>query len=386
MRTITVVTTSRADYGIYGPVLRRVAGDPELGLDLLVTGSHLAPTFGYTVDRIERDGYRIRDRIECLMSSDSAWSISQSMALTMLGFSQSYARQPPELLLVLGDRFEMFAAVAAAVPMKIPIAHIHGGESTEGAIDEAFRHAITKMSHLHFAATEQYRDRILQLGEHPERVFHCGAPSLDNLLEIAWVSQAELAERLGLSLDTPPLLVTLHPVTLQHDLVEAHCDALLKALERTDLPVVFTYPNADTGGQTIIRKIEQYVARRPQAVVATDLGTEGYFSLMRHAGAMVGNSSSGIIEAASFELPVVNIGIRQSGRVRGANVIDCDPSEAAITKAIETAVSGPFRAGLRGLRNPYGDGRAAERIVEQLKRVDLDDDRLFHKQFYKPSL
>lgn len=380
-KTITAVTTSRADYGVFRPVLRRIAAASDLDLELMVTGSHLAPLYGHTVEQIEADGFVIRDRIETLLANDSPYAVAQSMGLTMLGFAQAYARAKPELLLVLGDRYEMFAAAAAAVPMKIPIAHIHGGETTEGAIDEAFRHALTKMSHLHFAATDEYRDRILQLGEQPHRVCVSGAPSLDNLNDLTLLSQEELERRLNFSLEQPFLLVTFHPVTLQYEEAASQFQQLLAALEQFSTRVVFTYPNADTSGQVIIRMIESYVAKNDNATAVATLGTQAYFSLMRLAHAMVGNSSSGIIEAASFHLPVVNIGIRQKGRVRGVNVIDCDVVSTDILSSLKLACSTNFHRSISGMVNPYGDGRAAERIVGRLSQLELNE-QLLHKKFY----
>lgn len=382
MRTITVVTGARSDYGIYRPVLRRIAADADLRLELMVTGMHLSADFGMTVDQIEQDGYEIRDRIECLMASDSPQGIVQSTAVGLLGFSQAYARRKPQLLVTLGDRFEMFAAVTAALPMKIPIAHLHGGESTEGAIDEAIRHAMTKMSHYHFASTEEYRQRIVQMGEDPERVFLSGAPSLDNIADVRTLSVEDLNRRFGLRLAAPPLLVTFHPVTLEYERVAEQVDELIAALEEVRMPVVFTFPNADTNGRIIIERIQEFVRHHEDASAAVSLGTEGYFSVMRHAAAMVGNSSSGIIEAASFELPVVDIGNRQRGRVHGRNVIHCDCGRDSIAESIRKAVSPVFRDSLRGMQNPYGDGTAAERIVQRLKTVPLDESVLF-KRFHR---
>ncbi|XZE55165.1 UDP-N-acetylglucosamine 2-epimerase [Planctomycetaceae bacterium SH139] len=383
MTSITAVTTSRADYGIYLPILKRISRDSDLELDLMVTGSHLAPAFGYTVQLIEEDGFSIRDRIECLMSNDSPVAIAKAMALTILGFSQAFARKQPELLLVLGDRYEMFAAASAAVPFRIPIVHVHGGETTEGAFDEAFRHSLTKMSHLHFAATEAYRDRILQMGEAPSRVFVSGAPSLDNLRDLKFWSQAKLQQHLGLNWSEPPLVVTFHPVTLEFEQTADHVNQLLSALrEFAPLPIVFTYPNADTNGQVVIRAIKDFVASYPQAVAGANLGTDGYFSLMREARAMVGNSSSGIIEAASFQLPVVNIGRRQQGRVQGENIINCEAQQRAISAAIERAISSDFRKQLQNLKNPYGSGDAADMIVRELKQLEISE-QLFRKHFHR---
>uniref|UniRef100_A0A7C2JWS8 UDP-N-acetylglucosamine 2-epimerase (Hydrolyzing) n=1 Tax=Schlesneria paludicola TaxID=360056 RepID=A0A7C2JWS8_9PLAN len=373
MRTVTVITGARSDYGIYRPILQRIAAHPALRLELMVTGMHLTPEYGLTVRQIEQDGYTIRDRIECLTAADTPNAIAQAMGLALIGFAQAFSRQRPELLLALGDRFEMLAAVQAAMPFKIPVAHLHGGESTEGLIDEPIRHSITKLSHYHFASTRTYADRIIQMGESPARVFVSGAPSLDNLRSVTLLSTEELRKRHGLVISEPPLLVTFHPVTLEYEQAARQIDDVLAAIEATGQPVIFTFPNADTSGRIIIQRIEQFVAAHPQAQVAVNLGTQGYFSAMRHAAAMVGNSSSGIIEAASFELPVVNIGNRQRGRVHAENVLDCECHRDEILHAIQRAASPEFRASLSGLVNPYGDGHAAERIVDVLASARLDD-------------
>jgi len=380
VRTIGVVTVARSDYGIYLPVLRRIREDEELNLYLMVAGMHLSPEFGLTVRDIEQDGFQISERVEMLLSSDTPEGIAKSMGLGTIGFAQAYARFRPDILVVLGDRFEMHAAVVAALPFNVPVAHIHGGESTEGAIDEAFRHSITKMSHLHFASTEFYARRIVQMGEEPWRVVVSGAPSLDNLREMSLLSCEELGEQCGLHLADPTLLITYHPVTLEYRQTELHMCELLAALEETDLNIIFTYPNADTRGRLIIQMLQEYTAQHKGSQVVVNLGTQAYFSLMSHAVAMVGNSSSGIIEAASFKLPVVNIGDRQQGRVHVENVIDVGYSRAEVLEGIRKAVSPEFRAGLGGLVNPYGDGCAAELIVDKLKQVKLSD--LLRKRFH----
>jgi UDP-hydrolysing UDP-N-acetyl-D-glucosamine 2-epimerase len=353
MRTIGVVTTSRADYGIYRPILRVIASDPDLRLQLYVTGMHLAPEFGMTVRQIEADGLEVFAAIEGLLSSDSPGGVAKSMGLTTLGFAQALQQSRPDILLVLGDRFEMFAAVAATLPFRLPVAHIHGGESTEGLIDEPIRHAITKMSHLHFPTTEAYARRIVRMGEEPWRVLCCGAPSLDNLNGFQPLTAAQMTERFGLSLSEDFLLVTFHPVTLEFEQTGNHVDELLAALEESGLSLIFTYPNADTQGRLIIERIEAFRRRLPRVQIAANLGTDGYFSLMRQARAMAGNSSSGIIEAASFGLPVVNIGNRQRGRVHGRNVLDIPCSRGAILEAIRKAVSPEFHASLAAMENPW---------------------------------
>lgn len=381
VKTVAVVTVARSDYGVYYPVLRRLNGDPDFHVRLFLSGMHLSPEFGMTGKEVEADGFEIAERIEMLLSSDSPQAIAKSVGVGVLGFAQAFAHWRPDLLMVLGDRFEMFAAVVAALPFGIPLVHLHGGESTEGLIDEAIRHAITKMSHLHFVSTERYRQRVIQMGEEPWRVVVSGAPSLDNLASTALVGREELERRLGFSMSPPPLLVTFHPVTLEYERTTDHVDQLLGALESVAMPVLFTLPNADTSGRSIISRIEAYVATHPEAKLVASLGTQLYFSAMRLARAMVGNSSSGIIEAASFELPVVNVGSRQQGRVHGPNVLSVPCETSAIAAAIQRACSDAFRQQLKGLSNPYGDGHASEVIAQTLRQLPLDD-RLLKKAFH----
>jgi UDP-hydrolysing UDP-N-acetyl-D-glucosamine 2-epimerase len=375
------VTVSRSDYGIYMPVLRSIQDAPDLRLQLFASGMHLSPEFGYTVDVIERDGFEISARIETLLSSDTPEGVAKSVGLGVIGFAQVYARSRPDILMVLGDRSEMYAAAIAALPFKIPIAHIHGGELTEGAIDDAIRHAITKMSHLHLVSTDVYARRVVQMGEEPWRVTVSGAPGLDNLFGVRVLSQSELERQYGLEMGTPFLLITYHPVTLEYGQTERQIQWLLDALREIDVDLVFTYPNADAQGRLIIQKLEQFARSYPRARVFANLGTQGYLSMMKHATAMVGNSSSGIIEAASFELPVVNIGTRQKGRVRGDNVIDVGYTSQEIAVGIRRATSSEFRQRLVGMSNPYGDGHAARRIISRLREVRLDN-RLVMKRFH----
>jgi UDP-hydrolysing UDP-N-acetyl-D-glucosamine 2-epimerase len=382
VRTIGVVTVARSDYGIYQPILRGIQADPELRLHLMVSGMHLSPEFGLTVNMIERDGFEIGDRVEMLLSSDSPEGIAKSMGVGTMGFAQVYTRFRPDILLVLGDRFEMFAAALAALPFKIPVAHIHGGEVTQGAIDDALRHSLTKLSHLHFPATLDYAQRVQQLGEAPWRIAIAGAPALDHLRSLRWLDAGELQQRLGFALETPLLLVTFHPATLYYDQTELHGRELLAALETVESQIIFTLPNADTHGRVLIRLIEDFVRQHSRARIVENLGTEAYFSVMRLATAMVGNSSSGLIEAPSFELPVVNVGERQAGRVRAQNVIDVPAERIKIRAALEQAMSPEFRTSLRGMRNPYEVGRSsAAIIVDTLKSVRLDE-QLLVKRFY----
>jgi len=381
MRTIGVVTVARSDYGIYLPVLRQINESPELTLHLIVSGMHMLSEYGRTVEQIVADKFEIGDRFEMLLSSDTPEGIAKSIGLGVIGFSQSYSRFCPDILVVLGDRFEMLSAVLAALPFNIPVAHIHGGEVTQGAIDEAIRHSITKMSHLHFVSTEQYKKRVIQMGEEPWRVTVSGAPSLDNLRTILLLDKDDLEKTIGMVLEPAPLLVTFHPVTLEYNDTSWHINELLAALDEIKMPVLFTSPNADTSNRVIVDAISQYVQAHRNARLVTNLGTQAYFSCMKYAAAMVGNSSSGIIEAASFGLPVVNIGSRQRGRIQGRNTIDVDYGRQDIAEAIRLAVSSHFRDSLAGMRNPYGDCRSAERIVQAISEVSIDQ-KLLHKVFH----
>ena len=379
MKTIGVVTVSRSDYGIYLPILRRIEADANLQLSLFVSGMHLSPEFGLTARMIEADGFQIREKVEMLLSSDTPEGIAKSVGVGMIGFAQAFQRSRPDILLVLGDRFDMYPAVCAALPFKIPVAHIHGGEITEGAIDESIRHSITKMSHLHFPATETYARRIRQLGEEDWRIMVSGAPGLDNIRDMHLFSKQEVAERFGFDPSMAVLLTTFHPVTLEYEDTDAHIASLLCALKEVDGQVLFTYPNADTAGRVIIEKITEFCKNNERARVVMSANQQWYLSLLNCVDGMVGNSSSGLIEAPSFKLPVVNIGTRQRGRLRGPNVVDCGYPKDEIVGAIRRILGPEFRPSLRDLVNPYGDGRASERIVDRLSEVVVDKRLLFKK-------
>jgi UDP-hydrolysing UDP-N-acetyl-D-glucosamine 2-epimerase len=382
MRTIGVVTVARSDYGIYRPVLRTIAADGELDLALFAAGTHLADDHGATIAEIEADGFPIRATIETLARSDDAVVVAQGAARGLAGFAEAFATGRPDVVVVLGDRFEMLAAAFAALLLRLPVAHIHGGEASEGAFDESIRHALTKLSHLHFAATETAARRIRQLGEEPWRIVVCGAPALDEIARLEPLTAEQLEERMGMPLDPPPLVVTYHPATLDPRDAGELVQELLAAVEQSGLPAVFTYPNADPGGIAVRRAIEAYAAGRSDARVVPSLGTRVYYSLLRHAVAVLGNSSSGIIEAASFGVPVVNVGIRQNGRLRPPNVIDVDDDRDAVLAGIRRAIAPGLRSSLAGLVNPYGDGKASERIVATLRAVELGP-RLLRKRFYE---
>ena len=380
MRTIGVVTVGRSDFGIYRPILAAIRAAGDLQLKLFVGGAHLAPAPHGTVDEINAAGYAIARRVEAPSCGDAPLDVAHAIAGNVAGFAVALASDRPDLLVVLGDRYEMFAAAAAAVPLGIPLVHIHGGEVTHGAIDESFRHAITKFAHFHFAATDAAARRLRQLGEEPWRVVVSGAPSLDNLRCMSLPSWSELAADLRLPPDERPLLVTYHPETVRDETTLGCADELLAALNCFDVPIVITAPNADMRCRQVRMRMQEFAASRSQVRFCENLGSRRYFGLMRHAAAMIGNSSSGLIEAPSFELPVVNIGMRQGGREAAANVIHSGDGRAEIIAAIELAMSGEFRRGLVGLKNPYGDGYAADRIVSQLQVLSLSE-RLMLKRF-----
>lgn len=383
MRAIGVVTVGRSDYGIYRSLLRAISAEPSLDLQLYVTGMHLSPDFGETVKMIEADGYPIAQRIETLTGSDTPAAVGQAMGRGVLGFAEAFAQNRPDVLVVLGDRYDMFPAALAALPFRIPVAHVHGGEVTLGAIDDALRHSITKLSHLHFASTPEYARRLVQLGEEPWRVVVSGAPALDDLENQPRLSSEVLEQRFGIKLSPAPLLVTFHPVTLEYQDTASQVSELLKALDDMALPVIFTAPNADTAGRTVREAVETYVAARRDAWLVVNFGQQAYFSMLSLAAAMVGNSSGGLIEAGSFGLPVVNIGNRQAGRVRGANVIDTVCERSEILAGIRKALAPEFRESICRESNPYrpSKGNAASIIVARLKQVPLDE-RLLTKRFH----
>lgn len=390
-RTVGVVTTSRADFGIYRPVLDAIVAHPALELRLYVSGTHLSQRFGHTVDAIIAAGFEVSARVPCLSDDDgdAPQDIATATGLAVQGFGAVFAEQRPDMLVVLGDRFEMAASALAAVPFAIPMAHIHGGETSQGAIDEALRHSITKMAHLHFVATERYGRRVGQLGEEPWRVTVSGAPGLDAIAQMERATVEEIEAFVGISLATPPILVTLHPTTLAYRDTAAHTSLFLEGLEAAagERPIVFTYPNADTAGRLIIEAIDTFVAQRPAHRAAVpSLGSKRYFGMLGHAAVMVGNSSSGIIEAASFGLPVVNVGDRQRGRDHGPNVLQVPLTSAkAVTETIVEAITPSFREHIAGLENPYGDGTAAPKIVARLAEIPLGSaglERLLLKRFH----
>lgn len=374
-RRVCVVTGTRAEYGLLYWLMKEIQARSELELQLAVTGMHLSPEFGLTYRDIETDGFCIDARVEMLLSSDSAAGIAKSIGLGVIGFADAFERLRPDIVVVLGDRFEIFAAVQAALVARIPVAHLHGGETTEGAIDEAFRHAISKMAHLHFTATEEYRQRVIQLGEDPQRVFCVGAAALDNIRRLELLDRTGLEAALGAPLGPRNLLVTFHPVTLEHATAGQQFGELLAALDAlpADVRLIFTKPNADTDGRVISAMIDDYAAQHPaRAAAYTSLGQLRYLSALRIVDGVVGNSSSGLIEAPSFRTGTVNIGDRQKGRVRGDSVIDCEPTRESIAAALARLLSDAFRAGLAQTVNPYGDEPVAAKVVDVLANHPLD--------------
>jgi UDP-N-acetylglucosamine 2-epimerase (non-hydrolysing)/GDP/UDP-N,N'-diacetylbacillosamine 2-epimerase (hydrolysing) len=373
MRKILVVTGTRAEYGLLKWLIREIADDPGLVLQVAATGMHLSPEFGLTYREIEADGFMVDEKVECLLSSDTETGISKAMGLAMIGFADALTRLAPDVMVVLGDRFEILSAVVAAMNARIPVAHIHGGEATEGLVDEAIRHAVTKMAHFHFTAAEPYRRRVIQLGEDPKRVFNVGAPGLDAIRNVTLLDRRELAASLEATIGAPLFVVTYHPVTLEEQGPEVAMKALFAALDTfPDATILFTMPNADAAGRTIGSMIRAYASERRDRVVArTSLGQQRYFSALALADAVVGNSSSGIIEAPAFGVPTVNIGDRQRGRLRAASVIDCEATDERIAAAIAKALTPEMRAVAARKVSPYGHGETAVRIKETLKAVDL---------------
>jgi UDP-N-acetylglucosamine 2-epimerase (non-hydrolysing)/GDP/UDP-N,N'-diacetylbacillosamine 2-epimerase (hydrolysing) len=370
-RRIGVVTTSRADYShLYWP-LRELAVRPEIELGIFALGPHLSPQFGNTIQEIERDGFPIRARIECLLSSDTDTGMAKTIGVAILGLADAFASWRPDLLLLIADRYEMLAPAAAAVAMRIPIAHIEGGEVSQGAIDDAVRNALTKLAHVHFTSTELARQRVISMGEEPWRVHRAGAPSLDHLRRSTLADRATLESRLGLSLVPPTLIAAWHPVTILRD-TNAEADAFFAALSQMSGQILFVYPNADAGSLSLIERARSLAATRANTHVFINLDPVTYWSLLGQADAIAGNSSSGIMEAASFALPVVNVGMRQQGRERARNVIDAPSETLAIRAALDRALNPAFRKSLAGMSNPYGEGVAAQTIASVLYSVPLD--------------
>lgn len=383
MKKVCVVTGTRAEYGLLKPLIEKIDHDSELELQLVVTGMHLSPEFGLTYMEIERDGFEITERNEMLLSSDTPTGITKSIGLGMIGFADIFTRIVPNMVVILGDRYEAFTAATAAMIHRIPIAHIHGGELTLGAIDDAIRHSITKMSTLHFASTEGYRKRIIQLGESPERVFTVGALGVENAKRQRLLSKEELAKSIGFSLEQPYFIVTFHPVTLESNTAGKQFENLLAALERyKEYRVIFTKANADTDGRIINQKINAYVNKNQDRTIAvTSLGMVRYLSALKYCEMVIGNSSSGIIEAPSFKIPTVNIGDRQLARVRAVSVIDCGNSTEDIVSAMDAAIALKEGNKLEDIKNPYEGDETSQSMLSIIRECVLNGIQI-KKEFF----
>ena len=379
MKKICVVTGARSEYGLLQRLMGFVKDSDSLELQVVVTGMHLSPEFGHTVDEIESDGFTIADRLEILLSSDTAVGTTKAMGLALLSLSETFARLRPDIVVLLGDRFETFAAATAAFTARIPVAHLHGGEVTEGAVDEAFRHAISKMAHVHFVAAEPYRRRVIQLGEHPSTVHNVGAFGVDRVLHASLMGRAGVEAALGVRLLPRNYLVSFHPVTLAPNAGLNQLTELLAALEDEDVGLIFTLPNADFGGREIVRLLREFCSARTNAWCFSSLGHPLYESCLSICDVIVGNSSSGIIEAPAVGTPTVNIGERQRGRLRAASIIDCEPYRGHIREALRVAGSRGFRDQLGAAPPPYGRGGASERVLQWLEAAQLDT---LHKAFW----
>lgn len=380
-RKICVVTGTRAEYGLLYWLMKEIEIDPDLTLQIIVTGMHLSPEFGLTYKEIEKD-FTITKKIEMLLSSDTSIGISKSMGLAQISFAEAYEDLRPDIVVVLGDRYEMFSGASAAMIARIPIAHLHGGETTEGAFDESIRHSISKMAHLHFTAAKEYRDRVIQLGEHPDRVFHVGGMGVESILRLDLLEKNELEKSLGFLLGKHNLAVTFHPVTLENCTAKEQFEQLLLFLDTLhETHLIFTKANSDPDGRVINQMIDEYVAKNSDKSIAfASLGQLRYLSVLQFVDAMVGNSSSGLLEAPSFHIGTINVGDRQKGRIKATSVIDCKPHQESLREAFEMLYSLPFQENLKTVQNPYGDGCASQKIITVLKNTDLND--IIKKSFF----
>lgn len=384
MKRIGIMTGTRAEYGLLKPLMQEINKDNDLELYLIVSGMHLSPEFGMTYKEIEEDGFEINAKVEMLLSSDSPAGISKSIGLGVIGFADEFQRADLDMLILLGDRYEALSAAISAMVMRIPIAHLHGGELTEGAIDEGIRHSITKMSYLHFTSTEQYRNRVIQLGENPERVFYVGALGVENIKKINLMTKEELERSIHFEIDENTVIVTYHPVTLENNTVEEQFLNLLEVLDRNPkIRMIFTKANADTNGRIVNELIDKYAAQNSERACAfVSLGQKRYLSALKYCRIVIGNSSSGIIEAPSFGKPIINIGDRQKGRICADSVINCGYTQQEIQQAMETALTEEFENKARNCRNPYEKENTAANIISVIKDYLLNDKIKLKKGFY----
>jgi UDP-N-acetylglucosamine 2-epimerase (non-hydrolysing)/GDP/UDP-N,N'-diacetylbacillosamine 2-epimerase (hydrolysing) len=382
MRKVCVITGSRAEYGILSGLMQQIKQDPDLELQIIATNMHLSSEFGLTYKEIEKDGFFINKKVEMLLSSDSANATVKSIGLATIGFADAYEDLKPDLNVVLGDRYEILAAVSAALIYKIPVAHLHGGEITEGAFDDAIRHSITKMSHLHFTSTETYRQRVIQLGENPEHVFNVGALGIENINRLSLLSKPDFENSIQFNIGDKFFLVTFHPVTLENNTSEQQFQNLLSALDCfPDYNIIFTLPNSDTGGRVIITMIHDYVEKNKERCIQfQSLGLLRYLSALKYCSGVIGNSSSAIIEAPSFGIPTLNIGDRQKGRVTASSVHHCEPTYNAIHQGIHEIISSEFTTIAKTCRNPYEKKDTSKSIISTIKNTDID--KLVTKHFY----
>ncbi len=382
-KIISILTATRAEYGLLRPLILKLQKFGEFDIRVVVTGAHLSPEFGLTYKEIEQDSIEIDKKIEILLSSDTPSSISKSMGLAMIGFSDYFAELKPDLLIVLGDRYETLAVCCVAMNQRIPIAHLYGGETTEGAVDESIRHAITKFSYLHFTSTEEYRKRVIQLGEDPSRIFTVGALGIENILNEKLLDRAQLAEALGLSLEGSFAMVTFHPVTLEEDSSAEQFRALLDVFHgHPELTFVFSKANADADGRVINELIEAFVATHKNAVVFASLGMKRYLSTVKHSAFVIGNSSSGIVEVPSLHVPTINVGDRQKGRIQADSIINCKPTIADLERAIKYALSDECKQKVKTVHNPYGNGNSSDLIASKVKSLLNEDTIYLKKTFY----
>ncbi|MCM3760899.1 UDP-N-acetylglucosamine 2-epimerase [Alkalihalobacillus oceani] len=383
MKKISVLTATRAEYGLLKPIIENLNTISEFDVRIVVTGAHLSPEFGLTYKEIEEDGFLIDSKIEMLLSADTPAAISKSMGLAMISFADYFEKLKPDMLLVLGDRYETLAVCTAAMNQRIPIAHLYGGETTEGAVDEAIRHAITKLSYLHFTSTESYRKRVIQLGEHPDRVFCVGAVGVENILSQPLMSKDELALSIKFNFDKPYAVVTFHPVTLEDNQLQEQFQALLKVCQKhQNLNFIFTKANADANGRIINKMIDHYLEKYNNATAFTSLGLIRYLSALKYCEFVIGNSSSGLIEAPSFGIPTINIGDRQKRRIQADSVINCLPSYEDIKNAVHLALSVNFKKKCRSTINPYGNGGTSKKVIAKIKEFLLNERIELKKKFY----
>ncbi|ASK78112.1 UDP-N-acetylglucosamine 2-epimerase (hydrolyzing) [Paraphotobacterium marinum] len=381
MTKICIITGTRAEYGLLVPLMEKIKRDPELELQLIVTGMHLSSEFGLTFKEIENK-FVVNKKIEMLLSSDTPVGISKSIGLATISFSESLDELKPDILVVLGDRFEILGAVTSAMVLRIPVAHLHGGETTEGCIDEAIRHSLTKMSQLHFTSTEVYRKRVIQMGEDPKRVFNVGALGIDNIQNLELLSKNDFEKSIGMKLNKRNILVTYHPVTLEKDTALKDITNLLNVIDKLEnTNIIFTGANSDTDGRIINKKIQDYVIKnKNKSVFFMSLGQLRYLSALQYVDCVVGNSSSGLIEVPSFKIGTINIGDRQKGRICGDSIISCENSENSLKSAFDKLYSHKFQKKLLNVENLYGQGGTADKIINTIKTFDLD--KLLFKKFY----